>query len=268
MDSKKYTCICNKSYTCRQHLSRHRQTCEIVKNQAVQQQPVIPQPVIQQTIQPQHLLPQPVLQQLMIQQLMLQPMLQQFMLQQPIQQPQQPIQQPQPLMQQPPPEIQQSFCLNDYLSSLYPQTIEFYKCKYMPTIKDFNNVLVNGIVNGIFRNITEYFDTYTRLQIPIVVTNVQSARFKMLVFTNNKWVAFEKHYAMDYLNLLVEFFINKLFKYMSIFYTEYPEANLSCANESEGYYKRLSLYSMIGNSDKYLKNISMNLKEYFMINKE
>jgi hypothetical protein len=138
----------------------------------------------------------------------------------------------------------------------------------MPTIKDFNNVLVHGIVDGIYKNIIEYSKIYDWQQIPIIVTNSQSARFKMMVYTNNKWNHYEKHNAIDYLNALSNYFIIKLFKHMSVFYTEYPEANTIYATETNGYYKRLSLYSMLGNSDKHLKQISMNLKEYFIIKKE
>ena len=156
MDSKTYTCICNKSYTCRQNLFRHRQKC---------------------TVQPAQIQ----------EHVMLQPAIEQCVKQEPVKQ--EPVKQ-EPVKQEP--VIQQAenkpFCLNDYLSTLLPLSIDFYKCKYTPTIKDFNNVLVNGISNGVYRNITEYFDTYEWQQMPIVVTNPQSARFKMMVYTNNQWV--------------------------------------------------------------------------------
>ena len=226
---EKYTCICNKSYTFPQNLSRHRQTCAVVKQQALIQQPGF------------------------------QIMFQQFMLQQPLIQPV--LQQPQEIKPAP-------FCLNDYLSELIPLSIDFLKSKYTPSIKDFNNVLVNGITTGIYKNITNYLSTYELQQMPIVVTNVQSARFKMMVYINRKWVLYEKQKAMDYLNTFVNYFIIKLFKYMSVFYTEYPNANTPYANETPDYCKRLSLYSLLGNSDKYLSNVSLNLKEFFIINKE
>jgi hypothetical protein len=255
---KKYVCICNKSYSHSQNLSRHKTVCPVVNNQqSMLQQPMLQQPMLQQ----------PMLQQ---------PMLQQPMyLQPPVYQQQpmyiQPMYLPPPLYQQPMyqpsmPE-QTSFCLSDYLHSLIPISIEFIKCKYTPDITDFNNVLTHGIKDGIYKNIMTHLKTFNKEQMPFVVTNCQTARFRMMVYINSTWVMHEKYEAIELLNKFADYFILKLFKHMRVFYAHYKEANTPFANESTDYFTKLNLYSLIANSDKHLKSISMELKDYFLIEK-
>jgi len=169
-------------------------------------------------------------------------------------------------------EQKPAFCLKSYMNQLKPILLDQFKCDYQPTIIDYENISLYGIVDGITRNIIKYINQYDRTNLPIIVSNNQTARFRVYYYTKSndniiKWCKYDGQEGMIIFNDIVGWLINKYMRNINIYYSKYPTHTDGNQNENNMLKKENMLYS-IGKADTYIKPISNAILDCFIINKD
>ena len=157
-----------------------------------------------------------------------------------------------------------------YLASCSPVTFTEFMNNYIPTIEDYSNVISYGIQNGAIKNIVSYVSQLKKENYPIIITNQQLIRMRMLVYDTDdsvyQWKTLLTNDAIIFLEKMVERFINKLYKYINVLKTYYPGIDDKDHRDEEihtSYYH--AFYSNTRYSDNYIKDIVNGVKEQFLI---
>lgn len=161
-----------------------------------------------------------------------------------------------------------------YLATCNPVTFTDFMDKYVPTIEDYSNVIKQGIEHGIVKNITTYLLNYKKEKYPIIITNKQAKRMKMLVYeTNNKtnqWNKYESYKAREFLEKMANWFSNKLYKYLApVFKAHYPAIEDKYHTDNESHCAiRQSLLNQLIYAENYNRKIAENIMEHFIISND
>jgi hypothetical protein len=165
-----------------------------------------------------------------------------------------------------------AFCLKSYMNQLKPILLDQFKSDYQPTIIDYDNISLYGIVDGLTRNIIKYINQYDKTNLPILVSNNQTARFRVYYYTKSnddaiKWCKYDGQEGINILNDIVGWLINKYMRNINIYYAKYPTHTDGIQNENNMLKKENMLYN-IGKADTYVKQISNAIQDCFIINKD
>jgi hypothetical protein len=288
MDSKKYTCICEKTFTQHQSLYRHRKTCDEYKQSIhkepdqvaiLQEQLNVLQQKYNKLIDTQQLMQQQIntLQEqnntlLQEQVKMLQSQLENHHVKQ-----ETPIinqkQETQPNLKTQPKHIKQNkkASVKSYLDTCKPVTFTDFMNNYIPTIEDYSNAIRYRANGGIVKNIVKYLLTHEKQNYPIIITNSQNARLRMLVYDIYddvaQWKQYKLHDAMDFLESTANRFVNKLYKYKpTVFEIEYPGIKDLNHPERQSHLNMFCAFTVaLRNSESFLNDIANTIKQDFCI---
>lgn len=165
-----------------------------------------------------------------------------------------------------------AFCLKTYMSNLKPILIEQFKSNYVPSVGDYDNIFSYGISDGIIRNIIKYINQYSKINLPIIISNNQTARFRMYVYQklnddSNAWCKYDGQEGINILIDIVNWLINKYFRNIHVFYEKYPTHTNGIQNETN-LLKKENLLSSIGKASSYANHISNAISVCLTIDKD
>jgi hypothetical protein len=273
---KKFECVCGKQYTHLPNLSRHRKTCEdynkndntIIVLNVLEQNKLLQQQNQQLQEQNQKIL-QDQVNQLQEQVKQLQEQLQKA----PVKNKTKHIQ-VKPLIQ-PVQQLNKKPSVKTYLEKCNPITYTQFMSDYIPEMLDYSNVIQYNLRGGIVKNIIKHLSTYNKTQIPIIITNIQNIRLRMLVYnteseTENKWKTLYGNDASAFLEKMIENFVFKLqTNKLRVFNQQYPGVDDSLHPDCETH-RNYSCNFIIAlrNSEQETRPIMNIIKEQFCIVEE
>lgn len=160
--------------------------------------------------------------------------------------------------------------VKSYLATCNPVTFTDFMDKYIPTIEDYSNVIKQGIEHGITKNIMAYLLNYKKEEYPIIITNQQVKRMKILVYDTKdetkQWNKIESYKARDYLENMANRFSNKLYKYLSVFKSHYPGIEDKYHKDNKAHCAiRQSLLHQLTYAENYSRKIVERIIENFII---
>ncbi len=164
------------------------------------------------------------------------------------------------------------FCLKTYMNELKPILIDNFKSNYIPDIIDYDTMLTYGVVDGVIRNIIKYINQYTKNTLPIIVTNNQTARFRMYIYKKLEddtinWCKYDGQEGLNIIEDIVAWLMNKYFRNMNVFHEKYPIIVNGISDENNMHIKE-SFISNLAKAEGHIKRISTAILDCFLINKD
>ncbi len=153
-----------------------------------------------------------------------------------------------------------AFCLKTYMSELQPISIEQFKSNYVPSISDYDNIFTYGITDGLIRNIINYINKHSKKNLPMIISNNQTARFRIYIYQkindeSTSWCKYDGQEGINILIDIVNWLINKYYRNINVFYDKYPTHTNGIQNETN-MLKKENLLSSIGKASSYANHIS------------
>jgi hypothetical protein len=171
-----------------------------------------------------------------------------------------------------PKQINKKPSVKSYLATCNPITYTNFMINYIPTIEDYLNIIKYRSLDGTVKNIINYLSKYDKKQFPIVITNSQRIRIRIIVYdkiseTENKWKIIKGNDAIKFLHNMIELFVFKLHKYkLKVFNVEYPGIDDILHPDREDHCIKSCQFNIaLRTSDHDTNNVMNAIMEYFLI---
>lgn len=169
------------------------------------------------------------------------------------------------------PAPKKSPTIKEYLAEKKPVSIEAFMSNYIPKAHEYTNILNVGAIDAISINFSNYLQTYAQEQYPIVISNSQTARLRIYIYTT-EWIKYELHNAHKQLNDIIIRFVNKYIKHIAVFNEMYPKCTVETPSlhpdcEDDIIKKTRLTRSLYQIDDTEAHKIVNQLVNYFIIKK-